>query len=248
MTTKQTFGSRPWLDHVFTAEPARKVKGRTRWTHRHATWVGALRRLAYVESRTELIGLLALEYLHRIGQVRRFKEQPFTTTKDEFGCEYTPDFCAEHANGSVYVIEVKAARFITRQVEDELEQRQAQFADQGLQYLLWTDMSPLNTALRHNLLRLRRASTEDIRSSDLDSLVDTLQHSAALPVSTLYQRNFDLDLIACAAWQGRVFYPMHEALDARTRVTVCPSPALAETLFAASPDTESWWNSLEDAA
>lgn len=252
------FGSHLWLNHVFESGPVREIKGRTKWTHRHATWVEPLNRLAYVESRNELIGLLALEHLQRQGAIRRFKEQPFTTPLGLWSSDieldmpkgmrkYTPDLVAETQKGDLYVIEVKSARYITRQLERAFEVWKDRFLEYDLKYLVWTDHSPLATPLRQNLLELRRAAVQHIEPDETHQLIDLLTNKGPLPIWALYGYDLDRELISHAAWQGKVFFPLHEPFTRQTIVSLNRTTDLENALFGAEPDMESWWNALEAA-
>lgn len=252
------FGSSHWLNQVFQTPPVRKVKGRTKWTHRHATWVELLNRLAYVESRNELIGLLALEYLQHLGAITRFKEQPFTAPLDLWPSgselddspsvrEYTPDLMAETLTGDKYVIEVKSARYISRQMERDFELWKDKFLEYDLKYLVWTDRDPLATPLRQNLLELRRAAVQYIEADEVHRLVDLLSRKGPLPIWALYGNDIDRELISHAAWQGKVFFPLHESFGRQTIVSLNRTTDLEKILFGAEPDMEAWWNSLEAA-
>lgn len=155
MTEKSPkFGSEDWVAHVRNTPPVRKIKSRSKYTHRHAPWLFRRNRLAYVESRNELVGILALEYLEMLGDLLFYKEQPFRTPLelwesgvdalgDRGSREYTPDFFAIGLNGEKFVIEVKSARFISRVHEEGFERWKEIFAEHGLKYLLWTDHKPL---------------------------------------------------------------------------------------------------------
>lgn len=242
------FGSKAWADQMFSDPPARKVKGRTRWTHRHATWVEALGRLAYVESRNELIGLLALEYLCRRGLIKRFKEQPFACDETFAGSEYTPDLAAEGAAGVTYVIEIKTKRFLTRAMEKDFERLKEKFAEVGMKFLLWTDHDPLIQPLRHNLLQLRRASSEHVSPDETARLIGLLTSEGSMSLRALYEDGLDLTLISHAAWNGQVFLPLLDRLHDATPVGVRPFEDLGASLLAAEPDLHRWWNSLEAAA
>jgi len=243
------FGSAAWADEVFSLPPARIVKGRTRWTHRHAPWVAHLKRFAYVESRNELIAMIALEYLHRQKQVLRFKEQPFTTDEALFGYTYTPDFLAESATRQRYAIEIKTKRFVSRELEAQLDKRKAEFAEHGqVKFLVWTDHNPLTHPLRHNLLTLRRTSNLNIEADELARLVELMGQRNQLPLWALIERGFDSDLIAYACWTGHLFLRLTEPINEQSLVSVSPQEDLAALLFSAEPDLHAFWNALEDAA
>jgi hypothetical protein len=229
------------------------------YTHRHSPWLFCRNRLGYVESRNELIGVLALEYLEMRGQLSFYKEQPFTTPKelweerianltDRKSHEYTPDFYARSTSGELFVIEVKSARFVSREMEASFERWKEIFAEYGLKYLVWTDRSPLICHLRHNLLRLRRAAVQYYEKDEVSRLVQILQENGPLPVWALYNRDIDLDLIANATWLGKTHFPLQSLLNGNTQIGLESTDDLAQHLLGIEPDMYRWWNSLEVAA
>ena len=253
------FGSTEWLTHVENSPPVRKTKGRTMYTHRHALWLICLNRLGYVESRNELICILALEYLAMRGQISFFKEQPFTTPKelwderitalaDRNSHQYTPDFYARSPNGERFIIEVKSARFLSREMEADIERWKEIFGKYGLKYLLWTDQAPLVNYLRQNLLRLRRAAVQHYEKDEVSRLIHILQQDGPMPVWALYNRNVDADLIANAVWAGKAHFPLQYVLGDNTQISLEASDDLAHHLLGLEPDMYRWWNSLELAA
>ena len=254
-----SFGSDEWLTHVEKSPPVRKIKSRTRYTHRHSPWLLRRNRLGYVESRNELIGILALEYLEMRGCISFYKEQPFTTPKelweegvanltDRKSHEYTPDFYARSPNGERFVIEVKSARFVSREMEASIERWREIFAEHGLKYLLWTDRSPLVSHLRQNLLRLRRAAVQYYEPDEVSRLVQILEEKGPRPVWALYNLDVDLDLIAYATWQGKTHFPLQSLLGGNTEISLAPADDLAGHLLGLEPDMHHWWNTLEVAA
>lgn len=242
------FGSKPWLDAMYVGPAARKTKGRSRWTHRHAPWVRFLNRRAYVESRIELITILLLEYLYKIGKIIRFKEQAFSTDIEQFGQKYTPDFCLEDLAGQQYLIENKVKRYLTREIEKDLEDLNEKLSAYDMRLLLWTDQDPLTHPLRHNLLRLFKASNEFIRPDEVEQLVSTLRNNGPLSIAELYQSGSDIDLIAYAAWSGKVFVPLLQPLNGQSQVSLSATEDLSYILFNTEPDVHAWWNALEDVA
>jgi hypothetical protein len=242
------FGSTEWVNQMFSDPPARVVKGRKKWTHRHAPWVDHLGRLAFVESRNELIGLLALQYLRNINAVRRYKEQAFKTDEKIFGQEYTPDFAFETINRRIFVVEVKTARFVTRIMEVAFENLKTRFSDFNLNFLVWTDQAPLIHPLRHNLLLLRRAAAEFIEPDETARLMDMLCQKGPMQIWALCNQGLDITLIAHAAWHGRVSMPLLSAIDGSTTISLHPTMDLETILLGTQPNIRAWWDSLEDAA
>lgn len=241
------FGSPAWAKQMFSDPPARIVKGRMKWTHRHAPLVDQLGRLAFVESRNELIGLLALQYLNNIKAIRLFKEQPFTASEQQVGQEYTPDFAAQSLDRRLFVHEIKTERYISREMERKHETLKERFAEYGMAFLVWTDLNPLTCPLRHNLLRLRRASAEFIEPDETARLIATLQEKGPTPLWALYNLGLDIDLIANAAWRGEVFLPLRSDIGAASQISIHSQEDLVSVLFGTEPDIHKFWNSLEDA-
>jgi len=242
------FGSPEWVNQMFNDPPARVVKGRKKWTHRHAPWVDHLGRLAFVESRNELIGLLALQYLCNINAVRRYKEQAFKTDEGVFGQEYTPDFSFETINRQIFVVEVKTARFVTRIMEVAFENLKARFSDFNFNFLVWTDQAPLIHPLRHNLLLLRRAAAEFIEPDETARLVDMLCQKGPMPLWALSNHGLDITLVAHAAWNGQVHMPLLSAIEGSTTISLHPTMDLETILLGTQPNIHAWWDSLEGAA
>jgi hypothetical protein len=253
------FGSPDWQAHVENSPPVRTIKSRTMHTHRHGPWLICRNRLGYVESRNELVGLLALEYLEMRGLLSFHKEQPFTTPialweegianlTDRKSHQYTPDFYARSPDGDRFVIEVKSARFVSRELEACCERWKEIFAEYGLKYLLWTDRTPLVGHLRHNLLRLRRAAVQRFEQDEISRLVQILQEKGPLPVWALYNLDIDLDLIAYATWLGKAHFPLQGILSGNTQISLETADDLAQHLLGIEPDMYRWWNSLEVAA
>lgn len=253
------FGSAEWLAHVESSLPVRKIKSRTSHTHRHAPWLICRNRLGFVESRNELVGLLALEYLEMRGLLSFHKEQPFTTPlelweegianlTDRKSHQYTPDFFARSPDGNLFVIEVKSARFVSREMEASCERWKEIFAEYGLKYLLWTDRSPLVGHLRNNLFRLRRAAIQYYDTDEVSRLVGILQEKGPMPVWALYNLDIDLDLIAYTTWLGKAHFPLQRLLSGNTQVGLEADDSLAQHLLGLEPDLYRWWNSLAVAA
>lgn len=256
--TPLPFGSTEWLSHVENTPPVRKIKSRRTHTHRHAPWLICRNRLGYVESRNELVAVIALEFLEMRGLLSTYKEQPFSIPAelweeevagltDKNSRQYTPDFYARTPNGERFVIEVKSQRFVTREMEAGAERWKTILKSYGLKYLFWTDRLPLIGPLRENLLRLRRAAVQYYEDNEVCRLVSILQELGPLPVWALYDKDIDLDLIAYTVWLGKAYFPLQSTLSGETLIDLETADDLAAHLLGIEPDLNRWWNSLEAA-
>jgi hypothetical protein len=240
-------GSEAWVEHVYSTPPYRRVKGRTRWTFRHGPFVPELDRFAYVESGHEFIALLALRHLFHRGAIRRFKEQPYAFRNELHGFDHVPDFAVERREGLPCLIEVKAKRYLTRQLERDLERIGEKLAKHNLTYLVWTDKAPLSRWVRKNLLWMHKASVEAIPNAEKLELLTKLRSRGTLYMEEITDLGFDLFGILSLCWSGLAHFQMSEDIGARTRFSALGSDAFEQLLFNSKPNVSEWWASLEVA-
>jgi len=163
-------GSPNWVEHVFSTGPARNNKGHSKHTQYHEVFIPGMNRRMGTQGRPEACALVVLEYLFALGLVKRFKAQPFMTTEEEFGAEIFPDFLVELPDGRLLVVEIKTERFITHALKQIFDRNNERFNTFGMTYLVWTDKKPLNHAVRHHAITMRRFSGEDIPRSEVENL------------------------------------------------------------------------------
>jgi hypothetical protein len=232
------------LEGVWSSPPVDKIKGRTKWTQAHQPWSETLGRLAPVQGRGEYIGLLALEYLKRTGHVERFKEHAFATTVDDLGWEVRPDHFALGGNKALYVIEVKTARFVTAEIQMKLDANRTAFRKFGMKYLVWTDRHPLTRPVRHNLINMRRAATEDVTDGEIGGLVELTRSEGEIPLGAVVDRGFDINCVFSAWWQGKVFLPLTRDVTASTLVSDRPVENYPAIFLDEKPIVDDWWETL----
>lgn len=196
------------------------------------------------QGRPETCALLALEYFHTLGLVRRFKEQPFKTTSDEFGAEICPDFLVELPDEHLLVLEIKTERFITHALQQKLDRNRAKFAEFGLRYLVWSDKHPLNHATRHHLIQLRKFAGENIPSEETTGLARFVGEKRAVSFEEIYQAGFDLGCFYAAASQGKIFAPLSEPFSPSTKVTAWRQENLESIFLDCKRSSNEWWSSL----
>ena len=151
MSKKLPRPSEAWLNAVFSSPPRRDIqrqsKTTTRWPHYSecsGSWM-------YGEGANEYTALLMLEYFWRLGIVRRFKPQPFVLSEVGGPEERVPDLLVEMADRSLYVIPVKAKRFVTAEVQEKFDQERMLLEPLGFNYLVWTNRDALERPISHTV-------------------------------------------------------------------------------------------------
>lgn len=245
MTTKiPELGSKAWRKWVWTSPSVDKIKGRTHWTQAHQSWMGALNRFAAVQGRPEHIGLLVLDYLKTLGLVSRYKVHPFATSEEDLGWEIRPDSMADAGSEDYFVIEIKTGRFVTEAVRAKLDANREGLKKFGLKYLFWTDQSPLQYSVRHNLINMRRAASEDISWEAMEELQLLVKQEGEVTVDEATKRGFDLDCIFAAWWRGFVFLPLTRRVEARTPIRDYAFEDFRAIFLGEKPIQDDWWNTL----
>lgn len=247
MTSSPELGTPAWLEHVWSSPQVDKIKGRSSWTQAHQPWSAALGGFAAVQGRGEYCSLLALEYLHTLRLVQRFKAHAFKTSKDDLGWEIRPDFFLQDHHQNLTVVEVKTARFTTPAKQLELEANRRGLAKFGLRYLVWSDQHPLTTPVRHNLINMRRSASEDISPEEIDRLVDCLSREGDLSLDDVMDRRIDFDCICAAWWHGRVFLALTREPEASSTVALRPLENLEAVFLGEKPILDAWWEGLLNA-
>lgn len=237
-------GSAEWIEYVFKTGPARRTKGRTKHTQHHQKYVPELAKFKGVQGRREAYGLLALQYLHTLGLVKRFKSQPFRTDSEEFGSEIYPDFAVEFPDDSISPVEVKNNRFLTRNVQLILDENRNSFAKFGMKYLVWTDERPFRHCTRHHLMNMSRFAGEHIPQDEIDNLVALVRERREISLSSLYEKDFDMSAIYFAAWHGLLYFPLMAAWTLTSKITATRRESLESIFLNSKPLVNEWWDSL----
>lgn len=200
----------------------------------------------HVQGRLEMHTALALEYLKRNGLVERAKAQPFVTAKLEFGAEIYPDFLVVTTStpAELVVLETKTSRFLTHYKHLELESCRKRFSDFGLRYVVWTDLRPLTSAVRHNLVNMRRGHYEVASFDERRQLKEWVTSEPNPTVAKAYDCGFDIDVIYAAAWEASVFFQLTQRLAPQSQLTVRPQDDLRAQFLDCDNGADSWWRGL----
>jgi hypothetical protein len=240
-------GSAEWADWVYSTAPVRDVATRTRPTHRQRPFVREMGRAVSTEGH-EFHAFLALLFLMQQGLVVRLKEQPFTVVLGPARTKYTPDFLAQRGVAQ-YAVEARAARYLTRQAESELEEYARELAKVDITLLLWTNRHPIDNTVRANLMQLYRASREPAPPETLERLLRFTQTtpSGDVTLAKVVDAGFEIDHALDLCWQNKLHFDLRKPIALATTLTQQRATSLHETLFAARPNLTAWWGSLPDA-
>ena len=196
------------------------------------------------QGRPEACALVVLEYLFALGLVKRFKAQPFMTTKEEFVAEIFPDFLVELPDGRLLVVEIKTERFITHALKQIFDRNNESFNTFGMTYLVWTDKKPLNHAVRHHAIAMRRFSGEDIPRSEVENLAGFVTERRSATLQEIYEAGFDMGCLYVSAKEGKLFPPMCEPFYPQTKVTSWRQDDFEAIFLDCKRSSNEWWDSL----
>ena len=246
MPIESAIGSDIWIEDVFSAGPTRPLTGHSKATQYHQFWSRSQAGYIGTQGRNELIAALILEYLVALGALSKYKAQPFKVNDPRSGHTIIPDFFAIGTSGERYVVEVKSNRFLVQAVRSQLERNRKYFAEHQLHYLLWTDRTPINHALRRNFLDMWRYSNS-VDRLEVIKLCEFLSQRHSATVSDICQAGWDYAAIFAATWSGKIHFPLHAVLTSSTVLKHGSSSSFLSSFLGTNTGFNHLWNSLEDA-
>ena len=236
-------GGTEWRDLVFEGPGMRNPQAQP----------GILSRPSYDGVRQTLYGaherLAAqmLDYFKRLGVVRRWKSAPFTRPTAQ-GKTWRPTFMAElRDDGLLLTVKVKSDRYLTPEVQQELD-HEATVAEQcGMRQLVWTDKKPLTPAFRQLFAHVRRARNTGFDADDLARLVDFVATSGSPTARQIVDAGHDPALILVGIHRLALHTRLDSAINASTVLSVKPLVDGRAFLLMTNFDPQEWWNNLERA-
>lgn len=131
--------SRAWIESVFNSPPRRDIDKESKSTTRFPVFIGDGIPEMYGEGRNEFVALLSIRHLQSLGIVHRFKAQPFALEEIGGPKRRVPDILVELHDLSLHVVQVKAKRFLTPEVEAAFREEKQILEPLGFSYHVWTD-------------------------------------------------------------------------------------------------------------
>jgi len=239
-----------YFENAFATKPVRKVKGKSRPTQRYLL-INHFEnnKEIWAEGGNELTAVLLLMHLQSLGVVRRFKFQPFNFYDLDEALEGVPDILVEMSNGRFYVVEVKARRYITAEVNEKLNQIDESLKSLGIDYLLWTDKdkygrtNKLNQNVWRNVRTIHRGWLIGI-SRELVQCIFEKVKSEPITFSDLFGE-FGWDLCIAAWARGAFHLKIQKEFDEKKILSPRYSSLDTAFFFSKNAIVGSWWGSLE---
>jgi hypothetical protein len=251
--TKKEQKNKDWIDgfveKAFGAPEVRAVKGRSRPTQRYVFKDPLNRQLIWAEGGNELNAALVLMYMKSMGMVRRFKLQPFHFKDIDETLSGVPDILVELNDGTIYVIEVKARRYITDEVNEKLQRIKTNLNLLGIHYLLWTDAdkfgktNKLNRSLSENVRTVHRGRSIEISDEQLKS-IEEMVHAGPTCLKDIHQQ-YGWDLTTAAWARGAFYIDLQKPIDENSPLKKVTAQKVIDYFFEKNEVVGTWWSSLE---
>jgi hypothetical protein len=200
-----------------------------------------------VQGRLEYVAVLLLEYLFTLRLILRFKEHAFATTTDDLGWEIRPDFFARESLARLLVIEIKTQRFVTPAVQLQLDANRKGLKQFQLDYLVWTDRSPLSRPVRHNLINMKRSASEDVADDEIQRLRELAHSEGEVPLLEIMKCGFDMTCVFSAWWQGQVYLPLARDVGLTSLLSDRSHENFKTIFLGETAITDDWWQALPTA-
>ena len=240
-TTKRPGGkqSAAWRNSIFDSGERREAaRSSTRFKVR-VTWQN---RETMVSGGHERAAALLLDHLWAVGLISRWKPQPLCMSEIG-GSSAVPDFLAElrRPPGTLHLIQVKAARFLTQEVNEEFDGQRLVAQSNGMGFHVWTNANVLGGKTLHTLNNLDRGS----RNSPVPERIEEIR-VAAQQCKTLGELldRFDWDDVEAAAASFAYFIDVTKSMDRNSPIRTTAAPQLYEHLFMGRSSPTSFWKSL----
>lgn len=235
-------GTREWVEEVFSTPPVRETKGRSKYTQHHDVPSRDGTKFNPAEG-YEYVPVIMLDLLLGWEIVSRWKAQPFKTDIEHFGSSIYPDFLVEIADTKeIVIVEMKSAKYLTREVERKLESIRSHFHEAGLRYIVWTDRHPLCHPLRHHLVRMRIAESDE---EHIDGLVNWVRTTPHATFGGLYDAGFGINDLYAATWNKKLFFPITQMLTETSLIGLSPFEDINALVLGRGVRADSWWHDLE---
>lgn len=239
--------STAWLDAVFNSPPRRDIqrqsKTTTRWPH-YSECTGSW---MYGEGANEYTAILLLEYLWRLGIVRRFKPQPFVLSEVGGPEKRVPDLLVEMADAihSLYVIQIKAKRFVSADVQETFDQERVLLEPLGFNYLVWTDRDALGSPTSHTVRHIDAGYRFKPPVSVMNAI--SIEEKKGSRVLGELLDEFGWDDVISAIAQLKIFINITKEINENTNLLPSFPAHEYRRLFARGNADADWFKSLHSA-
>jgi hypothetical protein len=201
-------------------------------------------KFVHVEGNHETTTLMIIKHLWPHERIKRGKVQPFAIEELGWPVQRVPDFLVELGDGCLIVIQVKAASFITTEVQGQFEQEREFLEHLGFKYCVWSAKKYLGQPTYTTVRAVERGALLPI-----DPATSEKVHSYALANRRYGDllNDFGLDASTVALAQGAAFIKILETLN-ESFVLYPDFPCFLYTdLFSDRHAPENFWASIADS-
>lgn len=238
---KKTSPSAGWRNQVFNSlERLDAEKCAT--TTRVPVSCSRVNRIVVVSGFLEGTAMCLLEHLYFEKRVKRWKSQPFNLL-ELGGPDAVPDALAELDDDELHVIQVKAHRFLTPDIQEKYRREREFLEPREFRYHIWTDHDVLCSATKHTIAELERGRRESASPEKIAQIREAAQKATRL-VDLLNVFGWD-DVLSAAAHLS-FFFDITKALHENTPIFRNHSFSYAG-LFGGRDAAREWWEALAPA-
>ena len=238
---------RNWVDSVFDSLPRRAVEGRSRPTQRYFNFCRSSNQIVYAEGGNEQTALLMLEHFWRINFVRRFKFQPFCLNELNFASRAVPDILVELSDGSLHVIQIKSAKYLTSDVLRELSDIGKIISAHGFSYHTWTDRDKLNRDTWHNARNIGRGCAFTVSVQERTLLREAVKRGPITLKSLVTSTDFSQDQVFAGLAEAIIHIDITRKIDENSQIHASLPESYYSFLFEKRHGDGGWWHNLPDS-
>lgn len=239
-----------WLGEVFGSPPRRDVRGRSRPTQRFIFEDTSDGSLIVPEGGNEMTTAILLRYLKNLGKVLRYKFQPFNINEISPGIDATPDVLVELSDKRIFVLEIKAKRFLDEETLQKIEINRKALQEHGLPYLLWTDRdsyektNKIHRGIWTNTREIYRGWALTIEQKTQDEISQTIKSRRCILNDLLNVYGWDIVIAAFA--RGIFYINLQKVINEDSKIETSLSDAQWEHFFTEGNAAKTWWDSLQN--
>lgn len=233
--------SRAWLDDVFKSPPRRNIDRDSKSTTRFPVFCPGQYMPRFAEGLNEFVAMLIQRHLQLLGIVKRFKGQAFALEEIGGPEDRVPDLLVELADESLHVIQCKARRFVTTEVQAKFDQERSLLEAFGFNFHVWTDRDIVGRPTSQSIRLLDRGYQNPPERSVIERIRDDAGTTSTLD-KLLLAYGWD-DAIGAAA-HGAFHFDITKELHEKTTITQHHSIDYARLFFERRPISDGWWSSL----
>jgi hypothetical protein len=238
------FGTIEWARFVFANRSVEDPFSSSRPAERGIVKVAGE---IHVPEGHERVALYVLEHLFLIGFLTSIKSQPFCWLLPGASKLRWPDFLVQARDGRLYLIEVKAHRYITREIEERFERTRRTCAQYGVTLLVWSEQTFLTRPIRNLFTALRRARSTEIDPDVIDELVACVQLAGGQVVlGGLLDQGQEPATVLKAVRLNRLHISLSETLHVNSSVSLHPIDDPQVFILDRGYHASSWWRAMQD--